>query len=49
MKMKSFMVTNPKEIVSMSEEHKVVGIDEAQFFDSSILDICKTLASKKNV
>ena len=45
--MKSFMVTNPKEIVSMSKEHKVVGIDEAQFFDSSILDICKTLASKK--
>ena len=47
MKMKSFMVTNPKEIVSMSEEHEVVGIDEAQFFDSSILDTCKTLASKK--
>ncbi|MFL2983313.1 MAG: thymidine kinase [Candidatus Neomarinimicrobiota bacterium] len=47
MKMISFMINDPKEIINMSKEHEVIGIDEAQFFDYSLIKICKKLASKK--
>ena len=47
MKMMSFMISDPKEIINMSKEHEVIGIDEAQFFDYSLIKICKKLASKK--
>ena len=46
-KMMSFIVDNPKEIINASVNHDVVGIDETQFFDHSIVDVCRKLASDK--
>ena len=39
------MVSRPSEIIHLSKKFKVVGIDELQFFDNSIVDVCKNLAS----
>ena len=41
---KSICVSSPKKILEMSTDSNVVGIDEAQFYDSSLIDTCKTLA-----
>ena len=41
------MISRPSEIIHLSKEFKVVGIDELQFFDRSIVKVCKTLAYKK--
>ena len=46
-KMMSFIIDNPKEIINASVNHDVVGIDETQFFDHSIVDVCRKLASNK--
>ena len=46
-KMISFIVDNPKEIINASVNHDVIGIDETQFFDHSIVDVCRKLASDK--
>ena len=46
-KMISFIIDNPKEIINASVNHDVVGIDETQFFDHSIVDVCRKLASDK--
>lgn len=43
-KMTSYIVKNVKEIESLGRLSEVIGIDEAQFFDSSIINICKILA-----
>ena len=40
------IVSNPKEILDLSVNYSVIGIDEAQFFDQSIVDICNVLANK---
>ena len=40
------IINHPKEILNISNNHEVIGIDETQFFDHSILKICKILASK---
>ncbi len=45
-KMESHIINDPKEILNISNNHEVIGIDETQFFDHSILKICKILASK---
>jgi thymidine kinase len=37
-------VDNPSAILLLAGDVDVVGIDEAQFFDSSIVDVCNTLA-----
>jgi thymidine kinase len=37
-------VDNPSAILLLSDKVDVVGIDEAQFFDDSIVDVCNTLA-----
>jgi thymidine kinase len=37
-------VDNPSAIILLAGEVDVVGIDEAQFFDSSIVEVCNTLA-----
>ncbi len=37
-------VDNPSAILLLANEVDVVGIDEAQFFDSSLVDVCKQLA-----
>jgi len=43
---KSTVVTNSIEILAYIEDTKVVGIDEAQFFDSELSEVCKIMANK---
>ena len=40
------IVSSPKEILDLSISYPVIGIDEAQFFDQSIVDVCNLLANK---
>jgi len=40
------IVLSPKEILDLSVNYSVIGIDEAQFFDQSIVDVCNVLANK---
>ena len=42
----SSIVSSPKEILDLSVNYSVIGIDEAQFFDQSIVDVCNVLANK---
>jgi len=44
--LESHLVNTPQEILDLAENASVVAIDEAQFFNDSILDVCKTLASQ---
>ena len=44
-KIKSVKIKNADIILSYIEKADVFGIDEAQFFDSSIVKICRTLAN----
>ncbi len=37
-------VSDPQEILDLCRDCNVVGIDEAQFFDKSIVDVCQELA-----
>ena len=46
LKLESHLVNTPQEILDLAENASVVAIDEAQFFNDSILDVCKTLASQ---
>lgn len=39
-------VENSKEILNIWQKEKVVAIDEAQFFDDEIIDVCTELAGK---
>lgn len=39
-------VDNPSAILLLAGDVKVVGIDEAQFFDNSIVDVCNSLADR---
>ncbi|MFW6219173.1 MAG: thymidine kinase [Bacteroidota bacterium] len=39
-------VHRPEEILKLSEKISVIGIDEAQFFDTTIIDVCNELANK---
>ena len=45
-KHKAFTVTNENEILEKSKKYDVVGIDEAQFFSNSLVDICNLLANE---
>ena len=45
-KMGSHIIDDPKEILNISKDSEVVGIDETQFFEFSIVKVCKTLASQ---
>ena len=40
------IISSPKEILDLSVNYSVIGIDEAQFFDQSIVDVCNVLANK---
>ena len=40
------IVSSPIEILNLSVNYSVIGIDEAQFFDKSIVDVCNVLANK---
>ena len=42
----STLLSNSQEILLLTEGVDVVGIDEAQFFDAEIANVCETLASK---
>jgi len=42
----SVMVSNPDEILEKAKDVQVVGIDEAQFFDNSLIDVCEQLADQ---
>jgi len=46
LKLESHLVNTPQEILDMAVNVSVVAIDEAQFFNDSILEVCKTLASQ---
>ena len=39
-------ITSSSQILLMSSEVDVVGVDEAQFFDESIVDVCRELANR---
>lgn len=42
----SSIVTTPQEIFAQSQDAQVIGIDEAQFFDNSLIEICDQLADQ---
>ena len=42
---KSKPVNSPEKILELSEKFDIIGIDEAQFFDDSIIDVCNKLAN----
>mgnify|MGYP001156770256 FL=1 len=42
---KSKPVSKPLKIIKLSEKFEVIGIDEAQFFDDSIVEVCNELAN----
>ena len=44
-KIKSIMVSNALEILEKVGDAEVVGIDEAQFFDESLIRVCRKLSS----
>ena len=44
-RLKSYTVSITNEILELSKQHEVIGIDEVQFFDDSIIEVCKILAS----
>ncbi|KAA3614908.1 MAG: thymidine kinase [Calditrichaeota bacterium] len=44
-KIPSHSISKPKQILSLALESQVVGIDEAQFFDRSLIKVCQTLAN----
>jgi thymidine kinase len=39
------LINSPDELIELALEAQVVGIDEAQFFDNSLLKVCQTLAN----
>jgi len=43
-KIKTLTVRKPSDIEKYSQDANVIGIDEAQFFDLSLVNICKKLA-----
>jgi len=43
---RSTPVSSPGNILLMTSEVDVVGIDEAQFFDQSLVDVCNELANQ---
>ncbi|MEN9999276.1 MAG: hypothetical protein RI922_2266 [Bacteroidota bacterium] len=44
--LKAIPVSESKEILDLWKNEKVVAIDEAQFFDAGIIDVCNELAKK---
>ena len=45
-KYEAVIVSNENEILSKSKNYQVIGIDEAQFFSDSLVEICNKLANK---
>jgi thymidine kinase len=42
----SILVTSHEEILELSKDAKVIGIDEVQFFSNEIIDVCNLLANQ---
>ncbi len=42
----SEVVSSAKEILELSKDAQVIGIDEAQFYDLNLVDVCNRLADK---
>lgn len=42
-------ISSPLEMLEIADDVQVIGIDEAQFFDSSLVEVCKTLANERRV
>ncbi len=42
----SIPVTSSAEILQMAQDAQVIGIDEAQFFDNDLVDVCQSLADQ---
>ncbi|MDZ7359992.1 MAG: thymidine kinase [candidate division KSB1 bacterium] len=45
-KLPSFPVRSAREILQKSDEAQVIGIDEGQFFDADLVEICNELAEQ---
>lgn len=45
LKIPSKVVSSPREILENSLEAQVIGIDEAQFFDETLVQVCQKLAN----
>ena len=45
-KIKSIIIASPLEIPNLIEDATVIGIDEAQFFDDDLINVCKELTLK---
>lgn len=43
---KSQPISSPADMLNITEDIQVVGIDEAQFFDHSLVDVCQALANR---
>jgi thymidine kinase len=46
MKLASYTVEQPEEILALAQEADVVGVDEAQFFDDRLIVVCRELARR---
>ena len=44
--LESVVIENPSEILELSKNAHVVGIDEAQFFSQDLVDVCNKLANE---
>lgn len=42
----AYPINNSKQIIALADNYNVVGIDEAQFFDENIVEVCETLANQ---
>lgn len=42
----SVSITNANDILTMVDDYRVIGIDEAQFFTTDLVDVCDTLADR---
>jgi len=47
LRVESQTVEHSDEILALAKQAQVVGIDEAQFFDEGIVEVCKTLARQR--
>ena len=47
LRMESQIVESAEEIIKKTPQDEVVGIDEAQFFDGTLINVCKKLADQK--
>ncbi|MDD8016759.1 MAG: thymidine kinase [Bacteroidota bacterium] len=43
--LESIVIDKPQEILKLSKDAQVIGVDEGQFFDLSLVDVCEQLAN----